>query len=60
MAGDHKILVRIANRKTINLLLLEKPYDLSLLCLSRPFWQAAGIANFRAFTVYKMFFFNRV
>ena len=40
-AGIHKILVRIANREdSLIRLLLQKQSDLSLCCLSRPFWQA--------------------
>ena len=41
-AEIHKILVRIANR--------EDP-DLGLLCLPRPYWQAASVRNLR--TCYK-------
>ena len=40
--GIHKMLVRIANS--------EDP-DLGLPCMSRPFWQATSVENFRAFTV---------
>ena len=35
--GIHKILVKIANRKTLIRLLLKKQSDLGLTCLSRPF-----------------------
>ena len=41
-AGIDKMLVRIANR--------EAP-DLGLPCLSRLFWQATRVPNFRTFTV---------
>ena len=41
-AGINKILVRIANRVD-----LDKT-DLGLPCLSRPFWQATNVRNFRA------------
>ena len=37
-AGKHKLLVRIANGKTLIRLLLQKQSDLGLLCLSRQFW----------------------
>ena len=36
----HKILVGIANREIQIRLLLQKQSDLSLNCLSMPFWQA--------------------
>ena len=41
-SGIHKTFIRIANR--------EDP-DLGLLCLSRPFWQATSVRNFRTFAV---------
>ena len=34
----------------IRLLLKKKQSDLSLLCLSRPFWMATSVQNFRMFT----------
>ena len=37
-------------------LLLQKQADLGLPCLSRPFWQATNVQNFRTFTV--VFFFS--
>ena len=37
-AGIHKMLVRIANRKTLIRLLSQKQSDLGLHCLSMPFW----------------------
>ena len=37
--------------KTLIKLLLQKQFDLGLHCLSRPFWQATSISNFRKFTV---------
>ena len=40
-AGIQKILVRIANRE-----------DLGLPCLSKPFWQATSVRNFRTFTIH--------
>ena len=33
------------------LIYLQKQSDLSLPCLSRPFWQATRVGNFRTFTV---------
>ena len=45
-ADVHKMLVRIANR--------EDPFqsaDLGLHCLSKPFWQANIVQNFRTFSV---------
>ena len=47
-AGIHKLLVRIANRADPN----QKQSDLGLCCLSRPFYQATSIVNFRTFTIY--------
>ena len=41
--------------KTLIGLLLQKQSDLGLHCLSRPFWQAASVLNFRTFTVLKNF-----
>ena len=31
--------------------LLQKQFDLSLPCLSRPFWQAGSFRNFRTFNL---------
>ena len=42
-AGTHKMLVRIANK--------EDP-DLGLCCLSRPFWMATSVQNFRTFALF--------
>ena len=50
-AGIHKILVRIANGKILIRLLLKKQSDLDLHCLSRAFWQATSIQNFRTVTI---------
>ena len=46
-----KLLARIANREDPDKLLLPKQSDLGLHCISRPFWQATGIQNFRTCTV---------
>ena len=48
-AGIYKILVRIANRGDPDQ--IKKQSDLGLRCLSRPFKQAAGVRNFRTFTI---------
>ena len=45
----YKMLVRIANRKTLIRLLLQKHPDLGLHCLSRPFYQTISVVNFRTF-----------
>ena len=50
--GICKMLVRKQTGKTLLRLLLQKQSDLGLCCLSRPFWQAASVQNFRTFTVY--------
>ena len=44
MVEIHKMLARIANRE-------DPESDLGLHCLSRPFWQATSVRNFRTFTV---------
>ena len=44
-ADVHKMLVSIANRKD------QKQSDLGLHCLSKPFWQAIGVQNFRTFVL---------
>ena len=45
-AGINNILVGMANR--------EDPDQTALLdCLSRPFWQATSVQNFRTFTIYE-------
>ena len=46
-AGIHKILVRIANREDSD---QTASSDLGLPCLSRPFWQATLVRDFRTFT----------
>ena len=40
------MLIRITNRED-----LKKQSDLGLHCLSRPFYQAISVRNFRTFTV---------
>ena len=59
-AGIHKFLVRIANRedKTLIRLLLKKQPDLGLPCLSRPFWQATSVQNFKTFRILTISNFN--
>ena len=49
-AGIHKMEVRIANREDPD----QTASDLGLLYLSRLFWQATSVRNFRIFTVHKM------
>ena len=46
-AGIHKILVRIANREDSD---QTASSNLGLPCLSRPFWQATLVPDFRTFT----------
>ena len=48
-AGIHKMLVRIG--KTLIRLLLNKQSDLGLQGLSRHFWQATSVLNFRVSTI---------
>ena len=43
--ANHKMLARIANRKDPDQTASES--DLGLHCLSRPFWQATKVRNFR-------------
>ena len=43
------MLVRITNRENPDQT-AEKQSDLGLRCLSRPFWQATSVQNFRTFT----------
>ena len=38
--------------KTLIRLLLQKQSDLGLPCLSKPFWQATSVRNFRTFSVH--------
>ena len=45
----HKMLVRIANREDPDQ--TASSPDLGLHCLSRPFYQAISVVNFRTFTV---------
>ena len=45
------MLVRVANREDPVRLLLQKQSDLGLHCLSRPFWQATSVQNFRTLTI---------
>ena len=47
MSGIHKMLVRIANREVHD----QIQSDVGLHCLSRPFWQALKVQNFRIFTI---------
>ena len=56
-AGIHKMLVRIANRKTLIRLLLKKQPDSGLHCLSGPFSPANSIKNFRIFQSMKKVLF---
>ena len=53
------MLISIANRKTLIRLLLKKQSDLGLHCLSRPFWHAASVQNFRTFTFQRYFDFRQ-
>ena len=46
-AGIDKMLARIANREDPD---GKKQSDLGLRCLSRPFWQALSVRDFRTFT----------
>ena len=50
-ARTHKTLVRIANREHPDHPTSAKASDLGLPCLSRPFWQATTVLNFRTFAV---------
>ena len=50
-AGNHTVLVRIANREYPDQ--TASSTDLGLPCLSRPFWQATSVQIFRTFTIYK-------
>ena len=43
----HKMLVRIANGQD-----LQKQSELSLFYLTRPFWQATSVQNFRTSTIF--------
>ena len=47
-AGNHKMLVRIAKREGPD---QKKQFDLGLPCLSRPFWQATSVRNFRTYAI---------
>ena len=49
--GIHKMLVSKQTGKTLIRLLLKTQSDLGLRCLSRLFWQASSVQNFRKFTV---------
>ena len=53
-----KMPVRIANREdpTLFRLFLQKQSDLGLHCLSRPFWQATSVQNFRTSSVVRIYF----
>ena len=42
--------------KTLIRLLLQKQSDLGMSCLSKLFWQATSVRNFRTFTVHKLHF----
>ena len=46
-AGIHNVYVRIANGNDPD----QKQSDLCLRCLSRSFWQANSVRNFRTLTV---------
>ena len=48
---SHKLLVRIAIGIILIKLLLQRQSDLARPCLSRAFWQAASVQNFRTFTL---------
>ena len=50
-AGIYKVLVRIANREDPDQTASQKQYNGGLHCLSRPFWQATSVRNFRASTI---------
>ena len=52
-AGTHNLLVRGANREDPDHTAVLKQSDLGLRCLSKPFWQATSVENFRTFTVYR-------
>ena len=49
--GIHKMLVRIANRKDPDQTASEEAVWSGLHCLSRHFWQATSVRNFRTFTI---------
>ena len=54
-AGIHKMLLRTANREDPD---QTASSDLSLHCLSQPFWQATSLQNFRISTdILKCFYF---
>ena len=50
-AGINQSLVRIANREDPDQTGSSKEAYLCLRQLSRPFWQAVGVQNFRTFTL---------
>ena len=56
-ARIQKMLAKIAKREdpdqTVQtwIRVLKKQSDTSLHCLSRPFWQATSVQNFRTFTI---------
>ena len=50
-AGNHNLLVRTANRKTLNRLLHQKQSGLGMHCLSTPLRQEASVQNFRTFSL---------
>ena len=50
-AGIHKTLVRIANREDLDQISFQKQSKLGLCCLSKPYWQATSVQNFRTITI---------
>ena len=46
-----KCLLEQQTEKILIRLLLQKQSDLGLHCLTKPFWQATSVPNFRTFTV---------
>ena len=49
-AGINKVLRRIANREDLD----QTESDLGLHCLTKSFWQANSVQNFRTSTVYSV------
>ena len=54
-AGTHKMVVKIVNREDPDQTASSEVCFLGMPCLSRLFWQAASVQNFRTFTVHSEF-----
>ena len=48
-AGNNKILTRMAKKQSFPFAILLQQSDLGLRCLSKMFWQATSVLNFRTF-----------